>query len=171
MSDKTRVLVVEDNENDRALLREHLNAEEFAADYAVDGVEGWNLLEHQAENYDLVLLDRSMPRMGGIELLGRMKRDPRCRTIPVILQTAMVGREEMIEGVRAGAYYYLSEPYDRDVLMSVVRPAAADSREIRELQKRLKRGLHVLSLLSEARFAIRTLDEARDLAGVLANAC
>src|SRR5262249_12128348 len=119
----------------------------------------------------LVLLDRTMPRMSGLELLGRMKGNARCRTIPVILQTACVGREEMIEGIRAGAYYYLTKPYDRDVLLSVIRTAAADSHEIRELRKRVKRGLHVLSLLSEANFTIRTLDQARDLAGVLANAC
>jgi CheY-like chemotaxis protein/anti-sigma regulatory factor (Ser/Thr protein kinase) len=171
MPEPTRVLVVEDNDYDRELLQIHLQDEEFDADFARDGVEAWALLEERADRYDLVLLDRTMPRMNGLELLGRMKRDPRCRTIPVILQTAHVGRDEMIEGIRAGAYYYLSKPYDRDVLMSVVRTAAADSHEIRELQKRLKRGLHVLSLLSEARFAIRTLDEARDLAGVLANAC
>ena len=52
-----------------------------------------------------------------------------------------------------------------------ISSAAADSHDIHKLQKRVRRGLHVLSLLSEARFAIRTLDEARDLAGVLANAC
>ena len=81
------------------------------------------------------------------------------------------GREEMIEGISAGAYYYLTKPYDAEVLRSVVRTAASDSHEIRELQKRVRRGLKVLALLSEARFAIRTIDEARDLAGVLANAC
>jgi CheY-like chemotaxis protein/anti-sigma regulatory factor (Ser/Thr protein kinase) len=171
MSDRTRVLVVEDNEYDRALLHAHLREDEFAPEFAGDGVEAWGLLEQRAEQYDVVLLDKTMPRMNGLELLGRMKRDARCRTIPVILQTACVEREEMLEGIRAGAYYYLTKPYDAEVLLSVVRTAAADSHEIRELQKRLKRGLKVLSLLAEARFAIRTLDEARDLAGVLANAC
>src|SRR5439155_2988285 len=159
-----RVLVVEDNEHDRALLQMHLREEEFAADYAGDGVEAWDLLEGHADRYDLVLLDRSMPRMNGLELLGRMKRDAGCRTIPVILQTAHVGREEMIEGMRAGAYYYLTKPYDAEVLRSVLRTAAADSHEIRDLQKRLRRGLAVLSLLSEAKFSIRTIDDARDLA-------
>src|SRR5918911_736195 len=100
MADKTRVLVVEDNEHDRALLQVHLH-DEFAADFAEDGVEAWGVLERQGERYDLVLLDRAMPRMNGLELLGRMKRDPRCRTIPVILQTAHVDRESMLEGIRA----------------------------------------------------------------------
>src|SRR5436309_8039883 len=168
MPDKTRVLVVEDNEYDRELLQIHLRDDEFAADFAKDGVEAWALLEERADRYDLVLLDRTMPRMNGMELLGRMKRDPRCRTIPVILQTAHVGREEMIEGIRAGAYYYLTKPYDHEVLMSVVRTAAADSHDIRGLQKRVRRGLAVLSLLSDAHFVIRTIDDARDLAGVLA---
>ena len=171
MPDKTHVLVVEDNEADRALLQAHLRDDEFAAEFAGDGVEAWALLEHHADRYDLVLLDRTMPRMNGLELLGRMKRDARCRTIPVILQTAHVGREEMIEGIRAGAYYYLTKPYDGEVLRTVIRTAATDSNEIRDLQKRVRRGLNVLSLLSDATFTIQTLDEARDLAGVLANAC
>ena len=171
MAEKTHVLVVEDNEHDRALLQAHLSDDHYAADYASDGVDAWGLLDQHADRYDLVLLDRSMPRMNGLELLGRMKRDPRCRTIPVILQTAHVGREEMIEGIRAGAYYYLTKPYDAEMLHSVIRTAAADAAEIRDLQKRLRRGLKVLSLLSDAKFSIRTIDEARDLAGVLANAC
>jgi len=171
MAEKTRVLVVDDNEFDRALLHEHLSDEQYAADFAVDGLDAWGMLEQRGDQYDLVLLDRSMPRMNGLELLGRMKRDARCRTIPVILQTAHVDRESMIEGIRAGAYYYLTKPYDGEMLRSVIRTAAADSAEIRGLQKRVKRGLNVLSLLSDARFSIRTIDEARDLAGVLANAC
>ena len=171
MAEKTHVLVVEDNEYDRALLQAHLRDDEFETDFARDGVEAWEFLERQAEHYDLVLLDRTMPRMNGLELLIRMKANVRCRTIPVILQTACVGREEMIEGIRAGAYYYLTKPYDAEVLHSVIRTAAADSAEIRTLQTRVRRGLNVLSLLAEARFSIRTMEEARDLAGVLANAC
>src|SRR2546430_16073995 len=99
MADKTHVLVVEDNEHDRALLEVHLRAEEFAADFAGDGIEAWEMVEDHAEQYDLVLLDRSMPRMNGLELLDRMRRNPRCPTIPVHLQTAHRRREQMISGI------------------------------------------------------------------------
>jgi DNA-binding response OmpR family regulator len=165
------VLIVEDNESDRALLQEHLSREGFDTDYAVDGVEAWSKLDGQPDRYDLVLLDRNMPRMDGMELLRRIKSDHRFLILPVIMQSALVSREEVIEGLRAGAYYYLAKPYDAEMLLSVVRTAATDRAAAKDLQTRVRRGLQVLQLLDEAHFTYRTIEEARGLAAVLANAC
>ena len=126
-SEQPRVLVVEDNALDRALLQAHLHRLPAEVAFADDGIEAWEMLDRDAAQYDVILLDRTMPRMNGLELLARLKADPRCRTIPVILQTGSVGREEMIEGINAGAYYYLTKPYNADVLRMVVRTAASDS--------------------------------------------
>ena len=171
MLDAPQVLVVEDNELDRRLLQAHLKKTECVTEFARDGLEAWTMLDRDPDRFDLVLLDRTMPRMNGLELLARMKADPRCRTIPVILQTAHVGREEMIEGIRAGAYYYLTKPYDGEMLQTVVRTAAADRAEMKALQLRLRKGLQVLGLLNEAELSLRTIDEASDVATVLASAC
>lgn len=171
MLDAPQVLVVEDNELDRKLLQAHLKKTECVTEFARDGLEAWAMLDRDPDRFDVVLLDRTMPRMNGMELLARMKGDPRCRTIPVILQTAHVGREEMIEGIRAGAYYYLTKPYDSEMLLTVVRTAAADRSEMKELQLSLRKELQVLGLLNEAALSLRTIDEARDVATVLANAC
>ena len=171
MLDAPQVLVVEDNELDRRLLQAHLKKTECVTEFARDGLEAWTMLDRDPDRFDLVLLDRTMPRMNGLELLARMKADPRCRTIPVILQTAHVGREEMIEGIRAGAYYYLTKPYDSEMLQTVVRTAAADRAEMKALQLRLRKGLQVLGLLNVAELSLRTIDEASDVATVLASAC
>jgi DNA-binding response OmpR family regulator len=171
MSEQARVLIVEDNEPDRTLLDAYLSRDGFDTEFACDGVEAWSMLDAQPDRYDLVVLDRSMPRMDGMELLRRMKRDHRFLIIPVILQSALVARDEVIEGIRAGAYYYLTKPYDTEMLISVVRTAAADSAAARDLQKRVRRGLQVLQLLDDAHFSYRTIEEARGLAAVLANAC
>jgi DNA-binding response OmpR family regulator len=171
MSEQARVLIVEDNESDRTLLDAYLSRDGFDTEFACDGVEGWSMLDAHPDRYDLVVLDRSMPRMDGMELLRRMKHDHRFLIIPVILQSALVARDEVIEGIRAGAYYYLTKPYDTEMLISVVRTAATDSAAARELQKRVRRGLQVLQLLDEAHFSYRTIEEARGLAAVLANAC
>ncbi|MEO6259367.1 MAG: response regulator [Thermoanaerobaculia bacterium] len=171
MLDAPQVLVVEDNELDRKLLQAHLKKTECVTEFARDGLEAWTMLDRDPDHFDVVLLDRTMPRMNGMELLARMKGDPRCRTIPVILQTAHVGREEMIEGIRAGAYYYLTKPYDSEMLLTVVRTAAADRSEMKELQLSLRKELQVLGLLNEAALSLRTIDEARDVATVLANVC
>lgn len=170
-TEQPRVLVVEDNALDRALLQAHLNPLPADVAFAGDGVEAWEILERDADNVDVILLDRTMPRMNGLELLARLKSDPRCRTIPVILQTGAVGREEMLEGVNAGAYYYLTKPYNADVLRMVIRTAASDSNEIRRLQSQLDRGFKALALAQSAVFAFRTIEEARDLGSVLARAC
>jgi sigma-B regulation protein RsbU (phosphoserine phosphatase) len=171
MAEQTRVLIVEDNEADRALLDAHLSHEGFDTDFAGDGIEGWSMLDAHPDRFDLVLLDRTMPRMDGLELLRRIKADHRFLILPVIFQSALVSREEVIEGIRAGAYYYLAKPYDAEMLLSVVRTAAADRAAAKELQHRVRRGMQVLQLLDEAHFTYRTIEEARGLAAVLANAC
>lgn len=169
--ESTRVLVVEDNLFDQQLLKEHLTSRGYQTDFAHDGVEALPKLEADPLRYDVILLDRTMPRMNGLQLLAHIKENPRLRTIPVILQTALATREEMVEGIRAGAYYYLTKPYDVEMLLTVVETAVRDFTDYRHLKERIERGLRCLTLIREASFAIQTVDEARDLGMVLANAC
>ncbi len=171
MSDRAQVLIVEDNALDRALLDAHLGGGDFHTEFACDGVEAWSILDAHPDRFDLVLLDRTMPRMNGLELLRRIKKDHRFLILPVILQSALNSREEVIEGIRAGAYYYLAKPYDSEMLLSVVRTAASDRAASKDLQNRVRRGMQVLQLLDEAHFTYRTIEEARGLAAVLASAC
>jgi CheY-like chemotaxis protein/anti-sigma regulatory factor (Ser/Thr protein kinase) len=171
MSERTHVLVVEDNAIDRALLDTYLSRDGFDTAFACDGVDAWTELDAHPDRFDLVLLDRTMPRMDGLELLRSIKADHRFLILPVILQSALNSRAEVIEGIRAGAYYYLTKPYDSEMLLSVVRTAAADRATAKDLQRRVRRGQQVLQLLDEARFTFSTIEEARGLAAVLANAC
>src|SRR5438094_4134307 len=124
-SSPPRVLVVDDHALDRKLLTLYLQPEGYAIETAVDGVEGWGKLHADPGRYDVVLLDRTMPRMDGMQLLAKMKEDRQLRMVPVILQTALAHRDQILEGIRAGAYYYLTKPYDVDMLRSVVRTATA----------------------------------------------
>jgi sigma-B regulation protein RsbU (phosphoserine phosphatase) len=169
--EETRVLIVDDNKLDRELLRIRLEHDGYATEQTVDGLQAWNVLQANPLKFDVVLLDRSMPQMDGLQLMARMKEHPRLRMLPVILQTALNTREAILEGIRAGAYYYLTKPWDPTELLRVVETAAHDHAERRLLQERVRRGLKVLTLLREARFSIRTVDEARDLGSVLANCC
>src|SRR5205823_3925985 len=153
MAEQARVLIVEDNEADRELLEAHLSQEGFATEFAGDGVDGWAMLDANPDRYDLVLLDRTMPRMDGMALLRRIKSDHRFLILPVIFQSALVSREEVIEGIRAGAYYYLTKPYDAEMLLGVVRTAATDRGPARDLDIRVNRGLQVLELRDDANCA------------------
>ena len=166
-----RILVVDDHAIDRKLLTHHLQPEGYLVETACDGVEAWEVLTADPSRYDVVLLDRSMPRMGGIELLSKIKSDERLKMLPVIMQTALSKREEMLEGIRAGAYYYLTKPYDVEMLRTVVRTAADDYYGYRELQAEVRKGTDTMQLMKHAVFTFQTVDQAHDLAMLLANAC
>jgi len=165
------ILVVDDNSLDRELLEAYLASTPYELDFAADGLEAMSLLERNPARYDAVLLDRTMPRMNGMELLDRIKHDPRMRTMPVILQTAAATPEEVLEGIRAGAYYYLTKPYDAQTMLAVVGTAVQDYAEYKELQQRVRRDVECLSLIQSATLSIHTVEQARDTASVLVNAC
>lgn len=165
----TTLLVVDDEETNRFLIGEYLDGLDYQLDYAEDGRQAWAMLQDKPDAYDAVLLDRMMPHMNGIELLTRMKQDARLNGIPVILQTAAASAEQIEEGMRLGAYYYLAKPFPMQALKAVVATALGDSRNQRTMQEALRNTQHVLHLLCEARFRFRGMDEARSLAAELAN--
>jgi CheY-like chemotaxis protein/anti-sigma regulatory factor (Ser/Thr protein kinase) len=163
--------VVDDHALDRKLLTLHLQPEGYEVESAEDGLEAWGKLQADPDRYDVVLLDRTMPRMDGMQLLAKMKEDEKLRMVPVIMQTALAHRDQIIEGIRAGAYYYLTKPYDVDMMQSVVRTAIADHDEFRELQARVRKGVDSLRLMTSGTFAFQTVEQARDLGALLANTC
>ena len=167
----TRVLLVEDNALERTLVTTQLASRGYKPRIATDGLEAWDVLAAEPDAFDVVLLDRTMPRLDGLELLGRMKQDHRLRLLPVILQTGLIEQEQILEGLRAGAYYYLPKPANPDMLAVVVSTAANDYRGYRELQEKLRKGLHSLTMMQEASFTLQTVDQARDLAALLARTC
>jgi response regulator RpfG family c-di-GMP phosphodiesterase len=119
----------------------------------------------------LLVLDRMMPVMDGIELLKRIKAEPRFAGIPVIMQSAASSSSDIAEGVAAGAWYYLPKPYAPRDLLTIVRAALEEvaEREAANLVVRNRRS--VLDLLDVAEFEFHTLKEAADLAYSLAGLC
>lgn len=170
-ADATRVLIVDDNPHDRALLQEHLSREGYEIDTAEDGVEGFHLMERDPWRYDVVLLDRNMPRLGGVELLQWLKANAELRSLPVILQTSSDSRADLLEAMKGGAFYYLTKPYDVEVLLTVVATAVRDRATYRQLQTVARRGEMATGLLRSARFRLRTIDEARDVGTLVAGLC
>lgn len=165
------VLIVDDNQLDRTLLATYLGDADYVLHFAEDGVEAMALLEREPLDFDAVLLDRSMPRMGGMEVLARIKNDPRLRMLPVIMQTAAAQLAEMLEGIRAGAYYYLTKPYDAQTVLAIVGAATRDYEQYKSLQQAVRRGTECLTLTQSATFAIQSVEQARDVAAVIVNAC
>ena len=103
-----RLLVIEDNLNLVANLFEYFEARGHALDAAPDGVTGLHLATTQA--YDVVILDWTLPRMEGREVLQRLRSSGNAAT-PVIMLTARDELPDKIAGFRAGADDYLTKPF------------------------------------------------------------
>ena len=79
----------------------------YVADKTVDGVDGWNAL--RSGHYDLAVSDVDMPRMTGIELVSRMKADPRLKSVPVVIVSYKDREEDRMRGLEAGADRYMTK--------------------------------------------------------------
>lgn len=165
------ILVADDEPLNREIISEYLEDQDYTLVMAEDGAIAWDLLEKDPGKFDAVLLDRMMPNMDGMEVLARIKAHPTLQALPVIIQTARTAKEDILEGLQAGAYYYLTKPFEQEMLLSIVHTAVTDHGHYRILQKEIRQSARTLGLMQSGRFNFRTLDEGRNLAAMLANAC
>jgi DNA-binding NtrC family response regulator len=123
-ADRGRILVVEDKDNMRALLRDIL-APRHDITLAADGAAAVTLLE--AESYEVVLTDVRMPGPDGFELVRLVKE--RWPLTEVVMMTAFASVPAAVEAIRLGAYDYIQKPFDPDDVGLVVTRALARHRE------------------------------------------
>jgi two-component system cell cycle response regulator DivK len=121
------ILVVEDNERNRKLVRTIL---EFRGYTVVECADGEPALELARTHHPvLVLMDIQLPKVSGIEALARLRADPETRTIPVVAVTASVTPGERDRVVAAGFSGYISKPIDvtnfADTLEMILKKAHA----------------------------------------------
>lgn len=161
-----RLLVVDDEEINLEIISEYLEGEGSELTLVENGERALALLTG-AQSFDAVILDRMMPGLDGLEVLRRMQQDPRLRAVPVIMQTAAAGHDQVAEGLRLGAYYYLTKPYHRDSLVAVVNSALDVVRRRRALAREIEQYHGLLTLLEEGHFRVQTLKQAHALAAGL----
>jgi DNA-binding NtrC family response regulator len=116
MQETVKILVVDDEEPLRRLLRKELGRKGFVVEAAPDGQSALALLKEAP--FDVILLDIVMPGIDGISLMKRMKTDPSSPVIIVLTGKATV--ETAVEAMKNGAYDYLSKPYKLDELVMVI---------------------------------------------------
>lgn len=165
------LLLVDDEPFNLEILSLYLEGDHYKIATANDGERAWELLCSHPDRFDVVLLDWRMPRKDGLEVLHDMKKHPDLSAIPVIMQTAAASSQDVIDGLEAGSYYYLTKPYQKELLVPIVRGAVSDSLRYKTLQKNLSHGSRTMSFLKTARFQVQTLAEAQSLAATLANLC
>ncbi|MBK5969159.1 MULTISPECIES: response regulator [Thiorhodovibrio] len=166
-----RLLIVEDDPVDTAIIREFLHDTPYQLEFAGNGEAAWVLLDAEPERFDAIILDRVMPGLGGIDLLARLVKDGRFFTLPAIMQTAATTPEQVAEGLAAGAWYYLAKPYSANALCQVIHGALNDRQHRLELHRLEQELDDTWQLLREGQFEFRTPQQARVLSARLGAFC
>jgi two-component system response regulator QseB len=112
-----RVLVVEDDSQLADMLTRLLTGEGYQVDAAADGQRGLHL--GLTKPYDVIILDRALPAMDGLDLLGRLRS--RGVVTPVLVLSALANPIDRVAGLDAGAEDYLGKPFDVDELLARLR--------------------------------------------------
>jgi DNA-binding response OmpR family regulator len=120
-----RVLVVEDHEDLAANIGDFLASHGHTVDFALDGLVGLNLA--LTGEHDVIVLDLTLPRLDGLALCDRLRRQGERQT-PVLMLTARDTLEDKLEGFESGADDYLIKPFElRELEARLGRSAAAGS--------------------------------------------
>lgn len=123
---KKRILVVDDDQTLRLVIQELLEDEAYEVDTAIDGLDALDQLDHQRNVYDVILLDLSMPRMDGLQVLQKIQQQgsPLLRSIIAL----SADEEALQQAVGSGIYNTLKKPFDLETLLALVVRAIYSSR-------------------------------------------
>lgn len=117
------ILLVEDTEDDIELTKRALKKNRLTNPLVVarDGQEALDYLFGDEELPAIILLDLQLPKVGGLEVLRRLKADPRTRLIPIIILTSSREERDVVDGYTHGANSYIRKPVDFDQFTEAVR--------------------------------------------------
>lgn len=165
---KPCILVVDDDRIMRMMMVDCLE-KDFEVREAADGKIALEVLGSDGNGVDVVLLDREMPVMNGMEVVERMQEDAHLRRIPIIMQTGSDQPDQVREGIEAGVFYYLTKPVQNEVLESVVAAALEEVRRRRILSEEMHKHRTSFGLIHTCQFFFKTIGEAEHLAAFIAN--
>ena len=113
-----KILLVEDEKNVVSFVKKGLEEEGYSVTAAYDGTAGWNHAKN--ERFDLVILDRMLPGMDGMEICNRI-REKYGFEIPIIMLTALGSTDDVIAGLNEGANDYMTKPFHLRELIARIR--------------------------------------------------
>lgn len=169
---KRSILIIDDDLINLEVLEDYLKLGSNADHEiirAINGKEGLEVLHDHADSIDVILLDRMMPVMSGIDFMHEFNKNEFYKNIPVIMQTASDLREHMAEGFQLGVYHYLIKPLSPMTLNSIVHSAIELYKHHRILTSDLKNTKNLFKYVEHAAFQIRTLEDANIMSVSLAS--
>ena len=133
-----RILIVDDEQSIRRVLRDILELEKYQVDEAVDGLDC--LVKLKQSEYDAIILDIKMPKMDGMEALDKIQQ--LAADTPIVMISGHATIDTAVEAVKRGAYDFISKPPDLNRLLITLRNAIDKSSLISEkkiLQKNVSK--------------------------------
>lgn len=124
---KPKALVIEDNAVNAKLLTIYLEGAGFEVLHALDGYTGLQMAQTQ-QGISIILLDRIMPDMDGLDVLRDLKLGPKSWGIPVIMLTAALSTKQIEAAKLVGAYACLPKPYNKDKILETIHKALHSKR-------------------------------------------
>jgi sigma-B regulation protein RsbU (phosphoserine phosphatase) len=153
-----RVLIVEDDRVTRRLLQRQLEQWGHQVDAAEHGAQAWE--RFQIVDYSMVVSDWMMPEMDGLELVRRIRGTPRSGYVYVIMLTAKAAKDDLVQGMEAGADDFLSKPFDHNELrvrvrageriLELERDLAERNRQLESANRRMKRELEAAAAVQRS---------------------
>ena len=119
MTQKKRILLIEDEEDIAALIKLHAELNGYKLHVEVDGINGYRAIER--EKPDLIILDVMLPGQNGFDVCRKVKNNSELKNIPVVMLTAKDDEIDIILGLELGADDYVSKPFSPKVLFSRIK--------------------------------------------------
>jgi DNA-binding response OmpR family regulator len=116
-TDNKKILLVEDDQNFGAILKDYLMLNDFDVTLAKNGMEGFE--KFKKDTYDLCILDVMMPYKDGYTLAKEIRE--KNKEVPIVFLTAKSMKEDVLKGYKVGADDYLNKPFDSEVLLMKIR--------------------------------------------------
>src|SRR5882672_2226326 len=124
-----KILIIEDQDDIRATLRDLLEINGHEVIEAEDGVQG---VKQAAQKPDFIFCDMSMPNLDGRGVLAAVKEMPGVRDVPFVFLTANAERDQQREGMALGADDYITKPFSEDDLIKAIAARTGRQRSVRE---------------------------------------
>ena len=134
------------------------------------GEEALAWMQQNFQNVEAIILDWELPGVNGLQVLKQLKSEEQYKDIPVVMLTSHNAKSEIQEGIESGAYYYVTKPFNKAFLLSIVGRAVHDFRDLRALKHQLSSSMNPFSNMLTGSFRVRTLEEAQRLSVMIANA-
>jgi len=101
---------------------------DYPIETAVDGQQAWEILQAHPQDFAVIIADRIMPKLHGLQLLEKMQTHPELKRLPLILLTGEAEKAEQIAAIKAGVFDFLYKPVDAQLLLRVLERAIQNSK-------------------------------------------